>query len=88
MKTGKDIILNYCETVKTSIIDHLQDCMDNKRDIENGDISLLAGCPMNFGLDDLEGLCEKEEVHGWEAQSVQCLTCWKKALALEIEIKE
>jgi len=85
MKTGKDVILNYCETIKTHDIEHLQNCLDNEKDIKNGDLSILAGCPMNFGLDDFEGLCEKEDVHGWQAQSLQCYNCWRQALELRID---
>jgi hypothetical protein len=85
-KTGKDVILEYCDTVKTHDIDHLQSCLDNERDIRNGKTKDLSGCPSSYGLDDFDGLCFEEEVKGYKAQCEQCNRCW--AQALELEIKE
>lgn len=84
MKKNKEIILHYCDTVKTHDIDHLQDALENKRYIENKEYEMLNGCPSNYGLDDHVGLCEIEDVgHDIKKQTEQCLKCWKQALEEE-----
>lgn len=84
MKSGKEIVLNYCKEVLTNDIDHLQSCKDNEIDIKSGkylkDNYELSGCPSNYGLDEVDGLCFEEEVKGYQNQKKQCISCWKKAL--------
>jgi hypothetical protein len=84
MKSGKDVVLEYCSTVKTHDIDHLQSCLDNERDIKNGKYDDLSSCPSSFGLDDFDGLCFEEEVKGLREQYEQCRRCWITALESEI----
>lgn len=89
MKTGKDIILEYCKTIETHDPDYLRDAIDNGKDIENGryiqEGHEFAGCPTSYGLDEWEGLCENEKVEGWPAQREQCKKCWTMALNSVIE---
>lgn len=84
MSNGKEVILNYCKTVQTHDIDHLQSAIENTKYIEKGEYHMLNGCPSTYGLDDFVGLCEIEDVgQDWERQSKQCLSCWKKALEVD-----
>jgi hypothetical protein len=81
LENGKEIILNYCKTVKTHDIDHLQSSIENVWYIEKNDYEMLNGCPSTYGLDDYVGFCEIENVgQEWEKQKEQCLKCWKNAL--------
>lgn len=83
MSNGKEIVLNYCKTVKTHDIEHLQHAIENQRYIEKGDYEMLNGCPSTYGLDDHVGLCETEDVgQDYEKQKEQCLKCWKQALGV------
>ena len=79
--TGKNTILNYCKQFSMSSAEHIENCIENKRHIENGELSKLIGCPSNFGLDEFAGLCEEEDVgNDYKLQCEQCEKCWKKAL--------
>jgi len=82
MKTGKEIILDYCENVQTGDIDHLQACIDIKellRKNEDDRIYLISRCPSSFGLNYI-GLCEINDIGFYEEQ---CKECWDKALNIE-----
>lgn len=79
MINGKSNITTYCKRMSKVDIEHVQDCIENLAFIENGEISKINGCPMNFGLDGYIGLCELEEVLA-EDQYSQCEECWNKAL--------
>lgn len=87
MKSGKEIILEYCDNVKTHDIDHLQSCLDNANDIRaNKYLEYeLSGCPSSYGLKEWDGLCFEEEVKGYKAQCEQCKRCWIQALETEFE---
>ena len=48
MKTGKEIILNYCDNIKTGDIDHLQACINIRESLrrnENYRSYLYDHCP-------------------------------------------
>lgn len=88
MKRGKDIILEYCSTVQTHDIDHLQNAIDNERTIKNDEYEDLSGCPMNYGLDNYEGLCETRDDYeklSYKEQCEMCNKCWKQALESKID---
>ncbi len=82
MRSGEEIVLEYCDTIKTHDIDHLRSCLNNARDIREGKHFKyeLSGCPSSYGLDEWDGLCFEEEVKGFKAQSEQCKKCWIQAL--------
>lgn len=81
MITGKEIILNYCSTVKTHDIEHLQKAIENEKYIKAEKYEMLNGCPSTYGLDNHIGLCEKENIENdFVLQDEQCLKCWKEAL--------
>lgn len=84
MRSGEEIVLEYCDKVETHDIEHLQSSHDNAREIRNGNYLKweLSGCPSSFGLSEEEwqGLCYEEEVKGYKAQCEQCKNCWIKAL--------
>jgi len=84
MKTGKEIILDYCENIKTGDIDHLQACIDIRESLKRNFIDktyLLSHCPSTFGLDKFIGECEKESVGiDSKEQIKQCELCWDRAL--------
>lgn len=88
MKTGKEIMLEYCKTIKTHSIDHLQDCKDieiglTKYDSHRYDNYLDGHCPSSFGLDNYEGQCYINELSSpikyTDEQCEQCKLCWKIA---------
>jgi len=84
MKTGKEIILEYCDNIKTGDINHLQACIDIKESLRRNDKDrnyLISHCPNAFGLDEYIGECEKENV-GIDSKEVlkQCEKCWDRAL--------
>jgi len=84
MKTGKEIILEYCNNIKTGDIDHLQACIDIRESLRRNDKDknyLISHCPNVFGLDDFIGECEKENV-GIDSKEVlkQCEKCWNIAI--------
>ena len=74
MKTGKEIILNYCDNIQTGDIGHLQACIDIRESLrDNGDINYLYDhCPGEFGLDDFTGDCEIKNVIDFKEQLKQC----------------
>ena len=77
MKTGKEIILNYCENVKTDSVEHLEVCNDIKEDLKNNTRKhLIYHCPSAFGLNNFTGLCEIYD----ENTDEQCSKCWDEAL--------
>lgn len=81
MTNNKLTVIQYCGSVKTHDIDHLQNAIDNKRSIEGNQYENLVGCPSAYGLDDHEGLCGKIDVgKDYEKQKEQCLQCWTNAL--------
>ena len=84
MKTGKEIILNYCDNIKTGDIDHLQACINIRESLrrnENYRSYLYDHCPGAFGLDDFIGDCEIENADiGSKEQLKQCKECWNRAL--------
>ena len=84
MKTGKEIILNYCDNIKTGDIDHLQACINIRESLrrnENYRSYLYDHCPGAFGLDDFIGDCEIENADiGSKEQLKQCKKCWNRAL--------
>lgn len=82
MRSGEEIILEYCDNVETHDIDHLVSSLDNAKDIraKNHLEYELSGCPSSFGLDEWDGLCFEEEVEGYKAQCEQCKKCWIQAL--------
>jgi hypothetical protein len=79
---SKIIILNYCKTLKTHDIDHLQSAIENERYIENGEYEMMNGCPRTYGLNDHIGLCEIEDTdHYTEQQKTDmCNRCWNQVL--------
>jgi len=84
MKNGKEIILKYCDNIKTGDINHLQACIDIRESLRRNDKNrnyLISHCPSAFGLDEYIGECEKENV-GIDSKEVlkQCEKCWDKAL--------
>ena len=84
MKTGKEIILDYCDNIKTGDIDYLQACIDIRESLrrdENDRNYLISHCPGAFGLDDFIGDCEIGNVDiGSKEQLKQCVKCWDRAL--------
>jgi len=84
MKTGKEIILDYCDNIKTGDIEHLQGCInirESLRRYENDRNYLISYCPSAFGLDDFTGDCEIENVGiDFKEQLKQCEKCWDRAL--------
>ena len=83
MKTGKEIILEYCDNIKTGDIDHLQACIDIRESLrrdENDRNYLISHCPGEFGLDDFTGDCEIKNVIDFKEQLKQCKECWNRAL--------
>ena len=83
MKTGKEIILDYCDNIETGDIDHLQSCIDIREALRNnGDINYLYyHCPGNYGIDDFIGECEIITVdRNHQEQLKQCKKCWDRAL--------
>lgn len=81
MSEKRELILNYCKTLQTHDVEHLQSAIENQRLIEKGEYDMLNGCPSTYGLDDYVGLCEEEDVgQDFKKQNLQCLNCWKKAL--------
>ena len=89
MRSGKEIVLEYCETVETHDINHLHSSIENGRDIKSGeyleDKYELSSCPSAYGLDEWDGLCFEEEVKGNKAQGEQCRKCWLQALDTEFD---
>ena len=73
MKTGKEIILNYCDNIQTGDIGHLQACIDIRESLrDNGDINYLYDhCPSD---------CEIKNVIDFKEQLKQCKKCWNRAL--------
>jgi len=84
MKTNKEIILNYCDNIKTGDIYHLQGCIDIRESLRKDDKDrnyLVSHCPGTFGLDNFIGECEKENVSiNSKEQLKQCELCWDIAL--------
>jgi len=82
MKTGKEIILEYCDNIKTGDIDHLQACIDIRESLRDNDhINYLYDYyPGEFGLDDFTGDCEIKNVIDFKEQLKQCKECWNRAL--------
>jgi len=77
--TGKEIILNYCNNIKTGDIDYLQSCIDIINALENNDKThLISHCPSAFGLEEFIGLCETYDENNEE----QCSKCWDEALSI------
>lgn len=68
IKTGKEIILNYCKNIKTHSIQHLEDCLFIEETIEYYDdinellvrLSDSDYCPADFGLDNFKHECNDE----------------------------
>jgi hypothetical protein len=58
----------------------MEDAIENKRLIEEGEFRYLNGCPSSYGLDHYVGLCEEEKIIGNVSQMDQCECCWRKAL--------
>ena len=61
MKTGKEIILNYCENVSSDRIDHLKDCEDIKHNLmqnEYNEKDLTDHCITSFIPEDFNGFVE------------------------------
>jgi len=88
MKTGKEIILDYCDNIKTGDIDHLQACIDIRESLrDKSDINYFYDhCPSAFGLDDFTGDCEIENVGiDSKEQLKQCRKCWDRALNINIK---
>lgn len=84
MKTGKDIILEYCKNVSTNDIDYLQGCNDVVLSLEREGVNYhLDHCPSSVGLDDFRGDCEDHEV-SQDEQDDQCKRCWERALNMEV----
>lgn len=80
---GYDIILNYCNQFSQSAIEHMENCIWNKRHIEKGEYSQLVGCPQNYGHEDAIELCEIDDMnHDLNKQMEQCEDCWRKALGV------
>lgn len=82
MMNNKDTILEYCKTVMTHDIDHLQNAIENARYIENGEYEMMNGCPSAYGLDYHVGICEIEEIDDYtEPQKIDmCNRCWLAVL--------
>jgi hypothetical protein len=82
LSNQKEVILNYCKTIETHDVDHLQDAIENARYIKNGEYKMMNGCPCNYGLDDHIGLCEIEETDDYTEQQKtdMCDRCWKQVL--------
>ena len=89
MKTGKEIILDYCDNIKTGDIDHLQSCIDIRESLrrdKNDRNYLISHCPGAFGLDDFIGDCKIKNVGiDSKEQLKQCEECWDKALSIKIQ---
>lgn len=81
MKTGKDVILEYCnKVISNTDIEHVYHCFDVIKFVPTGYIHQLTGhCPSVFGLANYEGECANH------TEPVDCEKCWKKALELEVE---
>ena len=83
MKTGKEIILDYCNNIKTGDIDRLQACIDIRESLRKDDKDrnyLVSHCPGTFGLDNFIGECEIENFELGYDSIKQCKKCWDKAL--------
>ena len=87
MRSGKEIVLEYCANIETHDVDHLVSCLDNEKDIKSGEYLKdgyeLSGCPASYGLDgldELNELCFKEETKNFKEQYEQCRKCWIQAL--------
>lgn len=89
MMVGKVKVLQYCDTLKTNDVDHLMNAIENSRLVKDDHYDMLNGCPQNYGLDDVTGLCEETDVgQVWEDQKKQCLNCWTMALKTGGEVVE
>jgi hypothetical protein len=81
LTNNKLTVIQYCGSVKTHDIDHLQNAIDNKRSIEGNQYEKLTGCPSAYGIDHYVGLCETIDVgKDYEKQNEQCLQYWTNAL--------
>ncbi|WP_461206898.1 hypothetical protein [Clostridium sp. DL1XJH146] len=91
IKTGKEIMLNYCQTILSHNIEELQAC----KDIENGLIkndfeNYLGGyCPNSFGLENYEGKCCFDDIadipNNMAELKKRCKSCWQIALNQKFE---
>lgn len=86
MKTGKEIMLNYCQSVHTHDLDHLESCREVKEGLEKESYSLLdSHCPSVYGLGALYlEQCFIEDIPStWvtnREQDEQCKKCWRLAM--------
>jgi hypothetical protein len=103
MKTGKEIIMNYCKNVQCHDIDHLSNCEDvliELRKVDKGkefEYTNVDVCPSSYGLDDFVGTCqlskENEDTYDclantdWDKMCEFCQKCWLQALNLKFENK-
>jgi len=85
MKTGRDIILEYCKNVSTNDIDYLQGCNDVVLSLEREGVNYhFDHCPSSYGIDNFfDGDCSEHEVDEKE-QDDQCKRCWERALSMEV----
>ena len=84
MSSEREIILNYCKTVETNDIEHLQNAIENARYIKDSDYKMMNGCPSTYGLDEHVGLCEIEETDDYKEpqKTDMCNRCWKQVLGI------
>lgn len=85
MKTGRDIILEYCKNVSTNDIDYLHGCNDVVLSLEREGVNYhFDHCPSSYGIDNFfNGDCEEHEV-SQDEQDDQCKRCWERALTMEV----
>lgn len=85
MKTGRDIILEYCKNVSTNDIDYLQGCNDVVLSLERDGVNYhFDHCPSSYGIDNFfNGDCAEHEV-SQDEQDDQCKRCWERALNMEV----
>ena len=81
MKTGKQIIMEYCGKYTQESIEHIQNAIDVKYFLKNDKIDSLVGyCPSSYGLNDFTGECDDKEYSYSEDAHITCKRCWGKAL--------
>lgn len=53
---NKERMIEFCDTLETHYVDHLENALENLSVLQNG-TGCFVGCPDNYGLEDYKGLC-------------------------------
>jgi len=80
MKTGKETLIEFCNTTKTQNIEdtsYVLMCINLEKSLIDNTEEYLDYCPNAFGISINE--CYENDVP-FNEQETQCKECWKKAL--------